>query len=68
MGRQEARALAAAYNPEASVTLWQKMAKAGGGKGPGFLSTHPSGPDRIQQLQANVPKVRALYQQALGKK
>ena len=58
----------AAYNPEASVTLWQKMAKAGGGKGPGFLSTHPSGPDRIAQLQRNVPKVRNLYQQALGKR
>ncbi|RYF39314.1 MAG: M48 family peptidase [Comamonadaceae bacterium] len=58
----------AGFNPDASVTLWQKMAKAGGGKGPGFLSTHPSGPDRITQLQRNVPKVRALYQQAVGKK
>jgi len=58
----------AAYNPEASVTLWQKMAKAGGGKGPGFLSTHPSGPDRIAQLQRNVPKVQGLYRQALARR
>ena len=54
----------AAFQPEASVTLWQKMTAAGGGSGPGFLSTHPSGPDRIRQLQANVPKVEALFNQA----
>ena len=55
----------AGYNPQASVSLWQKMAQAGGGAGgPGFLSTHPSGPQRIQQLQANVPKVQGLYERA----
>ncbi len=55
----------AGYNPEASVTLWQKMSQAGGGSGgPGFLSTHPSGPDRIQELQKNVPRVRGLYEAA----
>ena len=53
------------YNPQASVSLWEKMGKASGGAGgPGFLSTHPSGPDRIQQLQANVPKVQQLYARA----
>ena len=53
------------YNPQASVSLWEKMGKASGGAGgPGFLSTHPSGPDRIQQLQANVPKVQQLYVRA----
>ena len=55
------------YNPQASVSLWEKMGKASGGAGgPGFLSTHPSGPDRIQQLQANVPKVQQLYVRARG--
>jgi Zn-dependent protease with chaperone function len=54
----------AAYLPQASVTLWEKMSAAGGGSGPGFLSTHPTGPDRIRQLQANVPKVDTLYRQA----
>ena len=55
------------YNPDASVTLWQKMVQAGGGGGgPGFLSTHPSGPERIQHLQANIPKVQGLYQRARG--
>ncbi len=55
----------AGYNPQASVSLWEKMAQAGGGAGgPSFLSTHPSGPERIQQLQANVPKVQGLYLRA----
>ena len=55
------------FDPQASVSLWQKMAQAGGGaNGPSFLSTHPSGPQRIQQLQANVPKVQGLYQRAKG--
>ena len=53
------------YNPQAAVSLWEKMAQAGGGaSGPSFLSTHPSGPQRIQELQSNVPKVQALYQRA----
>jgi Zn-dependent protease with chaperone function len=56
------------YNPEASITLWQKMERASGGGGPGFLSTHPSGPDRIRRLQDNVPRVRALYQQAIARR
>ena len=55
------------YNPQASVSLWQKMAQASGGAGgPSFLSTHPSGPQRIQELQSNVPKVQGLYERARG--
>ncbi len=55
----------AGYNPDASVSLWKKMTAASGGSGgPGFLSTHPSGPERIRELEANVPKVRGLYQAA----
>jgi len=54
----------AGYRPEASVSLWEKMGAATGGGGPGFLSTHPSGPDRIRQLKDNVPKVDTLFNQA----
>ena len=57
------------YNPQAAVSLWEKMGQASGGSSGGglsFLSTHPSGPDRIEQLQANVPKVQNLYQRARG--
>jgi len=60
----------AGFNPDASIRLWEKMgqAKGGGdGGGPAFLSTHPTGPDRIKRLQDNVPKVRGLYEQALAR-
>lgn len=53
-----------AFTPQASVSLWQKMTAANRGGQLAFLSTHPSGPDRIRELQANVPKVQALYEQA----
>lgn len=52
------------YRPQASVSLWQKMAATNGRGGPSFLSTHPTGPERIRDLQANVPKVQGLYEQA----
>ncbi|WP_439608169.1 M48 family metallopeptidase [Hydrogenophaga sp.] len=53
-----------AYRPQASVSLWQKMAANSGGSNASFLSTHPSGPDRIRELEANVPRVQGLYEQA----
>ena len=53
-----------AYRPQASVSLWEKMAKANGRGGLAFLSTHPSGSQRISTLQANIPKVNKLYEQA----
>ena len=52
------------YRPEASVELWKKMLGASAGKGPEFMSTHPSGANRIQELEANLPKVRHLYEQS----
>lgn len=51
----------AAYNPEASITLWKKMNALGGSKPPEFLSTHPSGDSRIADLQAMMPRVMPLY-------
>ena len=55
------------FKPEASVQLWKKMLSAtGAGKGQlPFLSTHPSGNNRIQELEANLPKVAHLYAQAI---
>jgi Zn-dependent protease with chaperone function len=52
------------YRPEASVSLWQKMQAANSNGSPSFLSTHPSGANRIQELEANLPKVQHLYEQA----
>lgn len=51
------------YDPKASVTLWQKMVAATGGKGKSdFLSTHPAGEKRIEALSALVPGMMPLYQ------
>ena len=59
----------AGFNPDASISLWEKMGQIkGSAGGPGFLSTHPSGPDRIKRLQENVPRVRGLYQQAIARR
>lgn len=53
------------FDPDASVSLWRKMGEATKSQGGlAFLSTHPSGPDRIRQLEANVPRVEGLYQAA----
>jgi len=52
------------YDPRAGVTLWNKMAAAAKGAPPQFLSTHPSGPTRIQDIQASLPKVTGLYAKA----
>ena len=54
----------AGYNPNAAVSLWQKMARAGGGAPPEFMSTHPSSDRRITALQAAIPKVMPLYEQS----
>jgi len=54
----------AGYDPHAGVTLWQKMAEASKGAPPQFISTHPSGPTRIRDIEANIPKVQALYDRA----
>ena len=53
----------AGYNPNAAITLWQKMAKVGDGKAPpAFLSTHPSDEQRQQRLGALAPKMMPYYQ------
>ena len=57
----------AGYDPRAAVTLWQKMARAGGSNGPGFLSTHPAPGDRMAALEAAIPKVMPLFEAARRK-
>lgn len=57
------------FKPDAAVTLWQKMGAASGKEGGmAFLSTHPTGPDRQQRLQQNIPRVQGLYEQARGRR
>ncbi|BAP41494.1 lipoprotein [Pseudomonas sp. StFLB209] len=54
----------AGYNPNAAITLWQKMTQKAGGSTPEFMSTHPASQNRIASLQAAIPKVMPLYEQA----
>ena len=57
----------AGYDPAAAVTLWEKMAKAGGGAPVEFLSTHPTPGNRRAKLKAMVPEMRAVQRQGFGR-
>ena len=54
----------AGYNPQAGVSLWNKMGAASKGAPPQWLSTHPSGSSRIADIERNLPKVMPLYERA----
>ncbi|WP_293599454.1 M48 family metallopeptidase [Polynucleobacter sp. 35-46-11] len=55
----------AGYNPMGAISVWQKMLKATKDKNsPEFLSTHPSGETRIEQLTALIPAVEPIYKAA----
>lgn len=54
----------AGYDPHAVLSLWRKMQAASAGAPPGFLSDHPSSPDRMGVLAANIPRVQSLYDRA----
>ena len=57
----------AGFDPRAGVTLWQKMAASSTGAPPQWLSTHPSGTTRIDDIVRNLPQVMPLYERARGK-
>jgi Zn-dependent protease with chaperone function len=54
----------AGYQPQAAISLWQKMEAASKGASPDFLSDHPSNPDRLRVIAANIPRVQGLYNRA----
>ena len=54
----------AGYDPRAGITLGEKMAKASKGAPPQWLSTHPSGPSRIRDIERHLPEVMPLYERA----
>jgi predicted Zn-dependent protease len=53
-------AVRAGYDPDAAVTLWQKMGSLGGSAPPQFLSTHPAPANRESALAAMTPAMRKL--------
>ena len=50
----------AGYDPNAAVTLWEKMSAASKNSPPEFMSTHPANDTRISELKENIPKVSRL--------
>lgn len=50
----------AGFDPDAAVTLWQKMGSLGGGGQMEFLSTHPAPGNREAALAELVPQMRQL--------
>lgn len=58
----------AGYNPQAAISLWQKMSAYDGGKeGLAFLSTHPSNSARTEAMRKNLSQAQALYNQSKKK-
>ena len=55
----------AGFHPSASIDLWKKMAEAGGGDPPEFLSTHPSNEARTTALIEQLAPALATYNAAL---
>ena len=51
----------AGYNPENSITFWQKMSSGSTSQTPEFMSTHPSDAKRVANLQKKVPQVKQQY-------
>lgn len=56
----------AGYDPRAAISLWDKMAQAGGGGGPKWLSTHPPREDLMRDLEAYSQRVMPLYMAVRG--
>lgn len=56
----------AGYNPQAAITLWEKMMTETGNKSKGdFMSTHPSPPNRIQAFEAILEPMSKIYSERL---
>ena len=56
----------AGFDPRAGVGLWQKMAALNKRAPVTFLSTHPSGRDRILDIEANLELLLPLYARTKG--
>src|SRR5712692_4431321 len=51
----------AGYDPHAARELWVRMSQQKGAGQPEFLSTHPSDPTRIRQIDASPPEALQYY-------
>jgi predicted Zn-dependent protease len=51
----------AGYEPKEAANLWRRMKATSNSKMPGFLSTHPSHDNRINNLEEKSQQVKELY-------
>lgn len=58
----------AGYDPRAGVALWRKMAMLEKSAPPQWLSSHPSGSNRIAQIEKTLPQVMPVYARAVNAK
>ncbi|MBL8472176.1 MAG: M48 family metalloprotease [Rhodocyclaceae bacterium] len=58
----------AGFDPRAGITLWQKMLAAQKNAPPAWLSTHPSGSNRIDEIRRHMPEAMPLYERARGQR
>jgi len=56
----------AGFDPRAGVALWQKMGAVNARAPMEFLSTHPSGNSRIEDMQKSMPLVLPVFARARG--
>ncbi|MRW94018.1 M48 family metalloprotease [Duganella sp. FT80W] len=56
----------AGFDPRAGIALWQKMGQVNQRQPIGFLSTHPTSKDRIQNMQDHMHLVLPVYARAKG--
>ncbi len=54
----------AGYDPRAAIEVWRNFERMSPDRPPEFLSTHPAPPNRIERLEALMPKALELYQQS----
>jgi predicted Zn-dependent protease len=58
----------AGYNPEAGISLWEKMNQTAKNTQPVLLSTHPGGEERMRRIKASLKRVQPLYEKAKAKR
>lgn len=56
----------AGFDPRAGIALWQKMSSVGASQQLEFISTHPSGNSRINEMNKNMPLVLPVYARTKG--
>lgn len=52
----------AGYNPQAAISVWEKMNRAQSGTSISILSTHPANNARINAIRKMLPEVMPIYQ------